>query len=98
MFPSLYPWYVPMIEEQLTAKNEHLTEPAQAWAIIVLPVPGGPYKRTDFHGDLIPLNNSGWNLGKTNVWLSICLASDRPITWSSVISDLLLWRLNYFGN
>jgi hypothetical protein len=32
---------------------------AMALANKVLPVPGGPYNKTPFHGYLIPTNNSG---------------------------------------
>lgn len=79
-------------------KNVALVWPAQARAIMVFPVPGGPYIRHPL-GGLIPifLNLSLWVMGKTIASLnySICLSSP-PISvyyslgFSSISIDLTL--------
>jgi len=48
----------------LELKNVMSLTPAAALANIVLPVPGGPYNRTPFHGSRIPVKNSGTNKGR----------------------------------
>lgn len=67
-----------------------------ALASIVLPFPGGPYRRIPLLGDKRPLNISGLSVGKTIVSLRIFLTSSRPLMsfqvtfgeWSKIVSSI----------
>lgn len=50
-------------ELALMLKNVHLTQPANAFAIIVFPFPGGPYIKMAHGGSQIPLKRSGFIIG-----------------------------------
>ena len=52
--------------------------PAAAFANIVLPVPGGPYNKTPFHGSRMPVKNSGTNNGKDTASFNNRFAFSRP--------------------
>eukprot|EP00834_Sanchytrium_tribonematis_P001797 NODE_46_length_32145_cov_0.918711.p24 type:complete len:158 gc:universal NODE_46_length_32145_cov_0.918711:11797-11324(-) len=80
--------------EAPTLKNVVPISDAKALASMVyinkkstLPVPGGPYKHTPFHGRLIPLKNSGIRSGSTTASLSKSFASVRPAMSSQFIVD-----------
>jgi hypothetical protein len=62
-----------------TFKNFAYTLQAKALAINVFPVPGGPYIKQPL-GGLIPtlLNNSGFVIGSSIVYLKILICSPNP--------------------
>lgn len=62
----------------LILKNVHLHSVATAFASIVFPLPGGPYKRIPFVGALIPVKISGLNYGYTIFSKRACLTSVKP--------------------
>jgi hypothetical protein len=53
---------------------------ATALASIVLPVPGGPYSSTPFHGDSSPWKSDGYLIGMTTASLSRRFASSLDAT------------------
>ena len=57
---------------------------AQALAINVLPVPGGPYRRIPFQGLRLPLKIYGKRMGIMTAYLSASLALLSPATSSQV--------------
>lgn len=59
-------------------KNVVLHCVATDFASIVLPVPGGPNKRTPRQGYSIPVNKCGYLRGRDTAYFSSLFASSRP--------------------
>lgn len=55
---------------------------AQAFAMKVFPVPGGPYSKIPFHGFLDPVKISGNLKGIITAYFNAYLAFDNPATSS----------------
>lgn len=79
---SLSPMYLLIMSELLNGKKLALHIVAHAYAINVLPVPGGPYRRIPFHGFRIPLKMDGNLVGKIIDSFKAYFAESNPATSS----------------
>mmetsp|Transcript_23451 Transcript_23451/g.70411 ORF Transcript_23451/g.70411 Transcript_23451/m.70411 type:complete len:327 (-) Transcript_23451:179-1159(-) len=83
------PRYFCTNSEPTTEMNEAVVELATALAIIVLPVPGGPYRSTPFGGSMPSVRNrSGCRSGSSTTSRSFSSDSLAPPTSSYVTSGL----------
>jgi hypothetical protein len=73
-----------------TEKNLQSASVAQALAIKVLPVPGGPYINIPFHAGVFSPNRNPNYLGRIRASFSIFLASSKP-----AISSHLTFGFSY---
>jgi hypothetical protein len=72
------PWNLLIKSALDTEKNWQSVSVAQALAMKVFPVPGGPYIRIPFQAGVLSLNKNSYYLGSIKASLSIFLASSKP--------------------
>lgn len=82
-----------MQSEQRPPRDSQILRPselqlaARARASRVLPVPGGPWKRTPRGGVILKRSNtSGYNRGSETISFSCCMCEPRPPTESKEMS------------
>lgn len=97
---SLSPTYLLMMSLlEILKKVDYDISWAQALAMKVLPVPGGPYSRIPFHGFLVPLKIYGKRKGIMTASFKASFAFTKPATSSQVTDGFSLtitWSRLFF--